>query len=95
MNDEVSAFLSNRKLLGKFQFGFQASHSCSDLLLATLDDWLQARDKKQYTTAVFIELSRAFDNVLHEHLPLLLQACGISGTALCWFKIFFSIGNRG
>ena len=50
-----SAFLSNRKLLSKFQFGFRASHSCSDLLLATLDDWLQARDKKQYTTAVFID----------------------------------------
>ena len=36
MFDEVSAFLSNRKLLSKFQFGFRASHSCSDLLLATL-----------------------------------------------------------
>ena len=84
--DEVSAFLSNRKLLSKFQFGFRASHSCSDLLLATLDDWLQARDKKQYTTAVFIDLSKAFDNVLHEHLRLTLQACGICGTALRWFR---------
>ena len=81
--DEVSAFLSNRKLLSKFQFGLRASHSCSDLLLATLDDWLQARDKKQYTctTAVFIDLSKAFDNVLHEHLLLTLQACGISDTS--------------
>ena len=86
--DEVSAFLSNRKLLSKFHFGFRASHSCSDLLLATLDDWLQARDKKQYTTAVFIDLSKAFDNVLHEHLLLTLQACGISGTALRWFRNF-------
>ena len=86
--DEVSAFLSNRKLLSKFQFGFRASHSCSDLLLATLDDWLQARDKKQYTTAVFIDLSKAFDNVLHEHLLLTLQACGICGTALRWFRNF-------
>ena len=86
--DEVSAFLSNRKLLSKFQFGFRASHSCSDLLLATLDNWLQARDKKQYTTAVFIDLSKAFDNVLHEHLLLTLQACGISGTALRWFRNF-------
>ena len=88
MFDEVSAFLSNRKLLSKFQFGFRASHSCSDLLLATLDDWLQARDKKQYTTAVFIDLSKAFNNVLHEHLLLTLQACGISGTVLRWFRNF-------
>ena len=88
MFDEVSAFLSNRKLLSKFQFGFRALHSCSDLLLVTLDDWLQARDKKQYTTAVFIDLSKAFDNVLHEHLLLTLQACGICGTALRWFRNF-------
>ena len=75
--DEISAFLSNRKLLSKFQFGFRASHSCSDLLLATLDDWLQARDKKQYTTAVFIDLSKAFDNVLHEHLVPALDSAGL------------------
>ena len=86
--DEVSTFLSNRKLLSKFLFRFRASHSCSDLLLPTLDDWLQARDKKQYTTAVFIDLSKAFDNVLHEHLLLTLQACGISGTALRRFRNF-------
>ena len=85
---EVSAFLSNRKLLSKFQFGFRASQSCSDLFLATLDDWRQARDKKRYTTAVFIDRSKAFDNVLHEHLLLTLQACGISGTALRWFRNF-------
>ena len=48
----------------------------------------QARDKKQYTTAVFIDLSKAFDNVLHEHLLLTLQACGISSTALRWFRNF-------
>ena len=53
-----------------------------------LDDWLQAHDKKQYTTAVFIDLSKAFDNVLHEHLLLTLQACGVSGTALRWFRNF-------
>ena len=40
--NEVSAFLSNRKLLSKFQLGFRASHSSSDLLLATLDDWLSS-----------------------------------------------------
>ena len=44
--------------------------------------------KKQYTTTVFIDLSKAFDNVLHEHLLLTLQACGISDTALRWFRNF-------
>ena len=37
---------------------------------------------------VFIDLSKAFDNVLHEHLLLTLQTCGISGTALRWFRNF-------
>ena len=80
---KLSSLLKERKLCS-----IDVRASCSDLLLATLDDWLQARDKKQCTTAVFIDLSKAFDNVLHEHLLLTLQACGISGTALRWFRNF-------
>ena len=51
--------LANRKLLRKFQVGFQISS-----LQLVDDDWLQAPDKKQCTTDVFIDLSKSFDNVL-------------------------------
>ena len=35
-------------------------------------------------TIVFIDLSKAFDNINHQSLILLLQQCGIEGVALTW-----------
>ena len=50
------------------QYGFRKGRSCADLLLATIDDWLIAKDHKMSTSIVFIDLSKAFDNVRHDKL---------------------------
>ena len=60
--------------------------SCADLLTATVDDWLLARDRKLTTAIVFLDLSKAFDNVQHEQLLLHLQKLNIGGTVLKWFS---------
>ena len=39
------------------QHGFMKGRSCDDLLLATIDDWLIAKDHKMSTSIVFIDLS--------------------------------------
>ena len=52
------------------------------LLLTVIDDWLLAQDKNQCTAVVFLDLSKAFDNVLHDRLLTTLEQIGISGTAL-------------
>ena len=46
---------------------------------------LLAQDSKMHTAIVFIDLSKAFDNVQHQLLPLKLQQHGIGGSALAWF----------
>ena len=38
------------------QYGFRRNHSCSDLLVSTIDDWLLARDRKLNTAIVFLDL---------------------------------------
>ena len=48
------------------QYGFRCNHSCSDLLVSTIDDWLLARDRKLNTSIVFLDLTKAFDNVRHQ-----------------------------
>ena len=84
--DEVNDYLLQRRALGEHQFGFRKNHSCPDLLLSLTDDLLVARDEKKFTVAVFIDLSKAFDNVQHQELLLVLQKNGIGGTALDWFE---------
>ena len=61
------------------QYGFKKRRSCADLLLATIDDWLIAKDHKMSTSVVFIDRSKAFDNVRHDKLLIKLQK-RVSGT---------------
>ena len=70
------------------QYGFRKGRSCADLLLATIDDWLIAKDHKKSTSIVFIDLSKAFDNVRHDKLLIKLQKLGVSGTVLKWIHNF-------
>ena len=58
------------------QCGFRKGRSSADLLLAMIDDWLIAKDHKMSTSIVFIDLSKAFDNVHHDKLSLKLQKLG-------------------
>ena len=61
-------------------YGFRKGRSCADLLLAMIDDWLIAKDHKMSTSIVFIDLSKAFDNVRHDKLLIKLQKLGVGGT---------------
>ena len=53
-----------------------------DLLLTMVDDWLLACDNRKHTVTVFLDLSKAFDNVSHESLLVTLQRAGIGGKVL-------------
>ena len=72
------------------QYGFRRNHSCSDLLVSTIDDWLLARDRKLNTAIVFLDLKKAFDNVRHQNLLQCLQNAGIGGTVLRWIHHFLT-----
>ena len=81
--NQVNTFLKNdTHALNEQQYGFRKGRSCADLLTATVDDWLLARDRKLTTAIVFLDLSKAFDNVQHGQLLLHLQKLNIGGTVL-------------
>ena len=78
------------------QYGFRKGRSCADILLATIDDWLIAKDHKMSTSIVFIDLSKAvkFDNVRHDKLLIKLQKLGVSGTVLKWITTSYATECR-
>ena len=90
--NQVNTFLNDKHALNEQQYGFRKGRSCADLLTATVDDWLLARDRKQTTAIVFLDLSKSFDNVQHEQLLLHLQKLNIGGTVLKWFSNYLK-GN--
>ena len=57
-------------------------------MLGTIDDWMIAKDRKLSTAIVFIDLSKAFDNVQHDKLLLKLQKLGVGGMVLKWFHSY-------
>ena len=86
--NQITSYLDQNGTLHESQYGFRKCCSCSDLLVKFIDNWRLARDSKMYTAIVFIDLSKAFDNVNLQSLILLLQQCGTEGVALTWFYNF-------
>ena len=80
------------EFFSEYQYGFRKARSCSDLLVATIDDWHLAQDANKYTAIAYIDLSKAFHNVRHATLLLMLQKFGLGGTVLQW--VFNYLFNR-
>ena len=72
------------------QSGFRAGHGCTSATLKVLNDIITTVDKKQYCTAAFIDLAKAFDSVNHRILIGRLNNLGFSNNCLVWFTNYFS-----
>ena len=59
-------------------------------LIYLYNTFCQALDSGKEVRDVFCDISKAFDQVWHEGLLLKLQAAGVTGKVLAWFKNFLS-----
>ena len=77
-------------------FGFRRGHSCSDLLLSVVDDWLSARDSKLCTAVVFLDLSKAFDKMwIINPFCSSFKNAELEGQFWAGSKIFLKTGDKG
>ncbi len=87
----IYKFLLMKELLYDSQFGFRTHHSTTDAILELVGKILKGYERKDYTLAVFLDLSKAFDTLSHETLLHKLEnGFGIRGKALSWFKSYLS-----
>ena len=81
-------FFNKNSIITSHQFGFRSGFSTEMALLELTRKIAEAADGKQFTVAVFLDLSKAFDNIDHEILINKLFLYGIRGTPLKWFESY-------
>ena len=83
-------FLQKNSILNESQYGFRHKHSCENAIQELLGTILKGKETKKHTTAIFLDLSKAFDTLNHTILLSKLEIYGIRGIALDWFKHYLS-----
>ena len=79
---KLVTYLSQYNLVSEDQHGFMAARSTTTNLLTSINDWTKLLDAKYDVDAFYIDLSKAFDTVVHSKLLYRLSILGIGGNLL-------------
>ena len=82
--------LIDNNILTSLQSGFMPGDSTVNQLTYLYNTICQALDQGKEVRAVFCDISKAFDRVWHAGLIHKLQAAGVCGSVLNWFKNYLS-----
>ena len=90
--NKIYNYLSKENLLNPNQSGFRPSDSCMNQLLAITHKIFEAFDcnPSLEVRSVFLDISKAFDNVWHEGLIYKIRSMGISGDLLNLLENYLS-----
>ena len=78
------AHLDRHNILSHCQYGFRTKHSTELQLLRTVHDFALSLNEKVQTDAVLLDLSKAFDKVVHRYLILKLEYYGVRHQTSQW-----------
>ena len=81
MLDQISKYFIDNNLLSMQQYGFRAKHSTEFAALNLVDHLTYKLDSGQIPSNVYIDLSKAFDTLIHDIFFNKLNFYGVRGVA--------------
>ena len=90
VHEQLINFLNKNKLLPKYQSAYRYKHSTSTALLKIKNDIITLLAKGENIIYITLDLSSAFDTILHKNLLECLENIGLCGTTLNWFQSYLS-----
>ena len=66
--DRIKPIIETKKLIPDHQFGFRNKHSTIEQMHRLINEIIIALENKEYCTALFMDIEKAFDKINHENL---------------------------
>ena len=81
----VVNFLVKNRVIYEGQYGYRSKRSTADAILDLTGNILDNIEKGQFTLAIFLDMSKAFDSISHTTLCKKLEYYGLRGNVKSWF----------
>ena len=83
-------FLDQTNQLFQSQYRFRTNHGCDHAVSELLSEIMKNLECNRPTTCIYLDLSKAFDTLLHEVILKKMERYGIRGTCLAWLQSYLS-----
>lgn len=88
VHKQLVLYLEGNGLLDDQQHGFRSGRSTVTAGVRFVQTIIDAIDNKENVVGLFLDISKAFDSILHDRLFSILYNFGIRGKELQWFKSY-------
>ena len=90
LNSRLYWWLESSGRISNLQAGFRSKARTEDQLFRLTQKIIDGFQKREQTTAIFIDLQQAYDRIWRKGLLLKMQNMGIKGHMYSWIKSFLS-----